>query len=111
MTDIWRSFVAQRCLWEMNERVVFHGPEVFQERNQHNLLDDFRQEVPGYLSNGQIAEELLKISLKAGAGNAGSNLMNCYETLVAKGHIPEAELGLIRLWLKDLAGASTVRNG
>lgn len=33
MTDIWRSFVAQRCLWEMGKGVTFHSPaEVYQEK-------------------------------------------------------------------------------
>jgi hypothetical protein len=30
MCDIWKSFVAQRCLWELNLGVAFHSPEVNQ---------------------------------------------------------------------------------
>jgi hypothetical protein len=51
MTDIWRSFVAQRCLWELGQGVVFHASTVYQERNAHRLLRDFEDEVPGYLLN------------------------------------------------------------
>src|SRR6185369_14227560 len=51
MTDIWRSFIAQRCLWELDLGVVFHGAEVAQERNQHDLMRDFADEVPGYTRN------------------------------------------------------------
>jgi hypothetical protein len=49
-TDIWRSFIGQRCLWEIGEGVTFHSPsEVYQDRNEHDLLKDFEDEIPGYL--------------------------------------------------------------
>ena len=41
MTDIWRGFVAQRCLWELGKGIVFHAAEVVQRRNPHALLRDF----------------------------------------------------------------------
>ena len=27
MTDIWRSLIAQRCLWELGQGVVFHAAD------------------------------------------------------------------------------------
>ena len=42
MCDIWKSFVAQRCLWELDMGIVFHAPEVYQDRNVHDLMRDFR---------------------------------------------------------------------
>ena len=33
MTDIWRSFVAQRCLWALGHGVVFHGAEVLDRKS------------------------------------------------------------------------------
>ena len=48
MTDIWRSFVAQRILQENDWAVLFHAPTVSQERNEHDLMRDFADEVPGY---------------------------------------------------------------
>src|SRR4029077_7020197 len=62
MTDIWRSFVAQRCLWELNLGIVFHGHEMFQDRNPHSLLRDFEQEVPGYLGNQRLCEVLEQLA-------------------------------------------------
>jgi hypothetical protein len=102
MTDIWRSFIAQRCLWEFAEGVVFHGPEVEQERNPHNLLEDFADEVPGYLQNARIAEILEGLHLRPGASEVEGNLLTCYEALVKVGIFPEAELSLLRAWLGDL---------
>lgn len=104
MTDIWRSFVAQRCLWELGHGVVFHGAEVDQDRNRHDLMHDFRDEIPGYLGNAGIAETLEALPLKSGAAHVGDNMLACYEALVARGDLPGEELKLVSAWLDDLAG-------
>lgn len=102
MTDIWRSFVAQRCLWAMGAVVTFHAAEVVQQRNVHNLLKDFQDEVPGYLNNEAICQALESAKLKAGPEAAGENLLRCYEVLVGEGIFPKKELRLVRAWLSDL---------
>ena len=66
MTDIWRSFVAQRIAWENGWAILFHDATVWQERNEHDLLADFRDEVPGYLMNGMIVERLSGLRLRVG---------------------------------------------
>lgn len=102
MTDIWRSFVAQRCLWALGHGVVFHGPEMIQNRNQHNLLRDFEQEVPGYLANERIRVVLERVSLLPGSQEISSNLHRCYDALVNEGIIPADEMKLVEYWLQDL---------
>ncbi len=102
MTDIWRSFVAQRCLWELGVGVVFHSPEAVQERNPHNLLRDFEDEVPGYLHNPRLCELLTNLALSPGADRVGANLLRCYETLVANQLFPPEELSLVSAWLEDV---------
>jgi len=100
MTDIWRSFVAQRCLWELDEGVVFHGPTVRQERNEHDLLRDFQDEVPGYLNNDRIRAVLERCVLDR--GDVAGNLTQCYEALVAARLLPDAELPIVRQWCRAL---------
>ena len=102
MTDIWRSFVAQRCLWAMDGVVTFHAADVIQRRNLHSLLQDFRDEVPGYLANEEICRTLEDLKLQRGPEAAGENLIRCYEALVAQEVFPRKELPLVRAWLKDL---------
>jgi hypothetical protein len=104
MTDIWRSFVAQRCLWELDRGLVFHAPEVVQDRNEHDLLRDFEHEVPGYLNNQRITQTLADLELTSGEGAVGDNLVRCYEALIAAGSLPADELPLVRAWLGDLEG-------
>jgi hypothetical protein len=106
MTDIWRSFIAQRCLWALGQGVVFHGAEVFQDRNAHNLLRDFEQEVPGYLGNDRFREILEALDLPSAPENVAHNLHRCYSALVGAGLIPAKEMPLVECWLSDLATIS-----
>jgi hypothetical protein len=98
MTDIWRSFIAQRCLWETGNGIVFHGPEVCQQRNAHSLASDFEAEVPGYLLNVKIAQTLEQVSLAARTENLGDNLIRCYEALVKADVFPRAEILIVKAW-------------
>jgi len=102
MCDIWKSFVAQRCLWEMGYGVVFHSPEVYQDRNKHNLMRDFEDEIPGYLNNNRIVLILNDVKLKPGKDNALDNLVLCYEELVKEHIFPTEEMILVKAWLQDL---------
>ncbi len=102
MTDIWRSFVAQRCLREIGEYVTFHSPsEVFQDRNEHDLLKDFKDEVPGYLKNDLIVDILEFLKLKPGEENMCHNLYTCYYELVDKGILAFEELESVQQWIED----------
>ena len=102
MTDIWRSFVAQRCLWELGHGLVFHPPEVVQERNPHDLMRDFRDEVPGYQGNREIARSLAQLQLEPGEPGVAANVVRCYERLVADGFLPTEEMSLVRAWIADV---------
>ena len=102
MTDIWRSFIAQRCLWAMGHSLVFHAPEAIQERNEHRLIADFRDEVPGYLQNDTIVEELGRLELASGTEAVAGNLVRCYERLIECEIFPPEELPLVRGWCEDL---------
>jgi hypothetical protein len=103
MTDIWRSFIAQRCLWELDLGIVFHAAEVVQQRNVHNLMRDFKDEVPGYLENDRLVDVLIKLPLLHGAEHLLENIFSCYEALVAAGFFPSEELKLVRAWVEDVA--------
>lgn len=102
MTDIWRSFIAQRICWENNWPIIFHNATVFQERNEHNLLNDFSEEIPGYLNNELITRTLTSLKLKPGVSNIPSNMIICYQALVHLNLIDEKELQLLDAWLEDL---------
>ena len=102
MTDIWRSFVAQRIAWENNWALLFHAATVRQERNAHNLLRDFADEVPGYVHNRTIAERLEALTLVPGLANIPENMRVCYELFVREQLVDKTELTILDAWLDDL---------
>jgi hypothetical protein len=102
MTDIWRSFIAQAIAWVNGWSVLFHEATVFQDRNEHNLMRDFSQEVPGYLGNSEIVELIHNLPLKAGVENIPDNLILVYKTLVNAEFFKIEELSLLEAWLADL---------
>ena len=78
MTDIWRSFVAQRIAWENGWHILFHGATVRQERNDHDLMRDFADEIPGYLHNDRIRKTLEDLPLRGGKPEIMNNIRACY---------------------------------
>lgn len=102
MTDIWRSFVAQRLAWTKNWSLLFHEPTVYQERNEHNLMRDFADEVPGYLHNRKIAEILSNIGLGDTHSLLG-DLQACYKTLIEAEIVGADEAALVEAWTEDLS--------
>lgn len=106
MTDIWRGFVAQRIAWANGWVVLFHEPTVWQERNEHDLLRDFQDEVPGYLNNARIATALNALPITPGKDRLGENLLRCYEKLVQMTLVDAQELELLADWLNDVKAAT-----
>ena len=102
MTDIWRSFVAQRVAWENGWHVLFHEATVHQQRNPHDLMRDFRDEVPGYVANREICAALQALELQPGQAEIADNLRRCYELLVARGWVDGRELVTLDAWLTDI---------
>jgi hypothetical protein len=102
MTDIWRSFVAQRIAWEYGWKIAFHSATVYQKRNEHDLMRDFEDEVSGYLHNERIAKELDATKLSSLPSHIFANLRKCYETLIGMGLVSDKELVLLEAWSDDL---------
>lgn len=102
VADIWKGFIAQRICWENDWNVMFHRPTVFQERNPHNILVDFEEEIPGYLNNSTIADELAALPLEKGTDAIDVNMRRCYGLFVKRGWIRDLELKLLDAWLHDV---------
>ncbi len=109
MTDIWRSFIAQRILWTCNWNLLFHNATVYQERNWHNLLKDFEHEISGYLNNAKIFDVLTELDLNEGKENIFDNLHKCYKAFIKQGCITdEKELKLLDLWIDDVIALNSM---
>lgn len=102
MTDIWRSFVAQRISWTCGWPILFHQSTVWQERNEHNLMNDFKDEVSGYNNNLLIMNSLSELDLKEGVENIPENMILCYQKLIDLNLVGEKEMNLLNSWLKGI---------
>jgi len=108
MTDIWRSFVALRVMHSMGASLVYMGPGVHQDRNPHNLLNDFESEIPGYRWNSRIRCLLDEVSFDRN-DSISARLRRCYEALVSAGIVDADELTILDAWCSAMAAVlSTV---
>lgn len=103
MTDIWRSFIAQRIAAANGWGILFHEATVRQERNEHDLMKDFRDEVPGYLNNEAIVAALESLPIRQGLANIPDNMRMCYAKMVEMKLTSQDELKLLDAWLSDVA--------
>lgn len=102
MTDIWRSYVAQRVAWTCGWSVLFHNATVWQDRNEHNLMRDFEDEVSGYTQNRQICLDLASLDLPHGTEHLHNNLLRCYRLLTEKNYVGKEEMPLVEAWVSDV---------
>jgi hypothetical protein len=103
MTDIWRSFIATHLMHLNGYELIFTSASAFQDRNIHNLLRDFSEEVPGYLGNSQLIQEIKNVTLLGGLDNLGKDLQSVYNHLHKEGFFMKDELVSLELWLQDCA--------
>ena len=100
-TDIWRGLIAQRILQNDNKDIMFFGTTMKQFRNDHNLLNDFEQEIPMYLNDKKINEIISNLKLKKGEKNYLYNLKTCYDSLINQGIISKKEIFFLNAWISD----------
>lgn len=106
MTDIWRSFVAQAGLWSQGHRLVFRNATVVQERNEHNLMKDFREEVDGYLNNHAIADCLSALLAKHRGASLPEFATHAWQALFELGVVKAEELTIHKAWLARCLAAA-----
>lgn len=56
MDDIWAAFYVTAKKY----KVVYNEPTVYQQRNVHNLIKDFKDEYIGYINSLKLVEDLYK---------------------------------------------------
>lgn len=98
-TDILRGYVAQPILQAAGFSLGFHHATVFQVRNDHNLMQDFKDEIPFYLH----AQRCMDIACGAVSCQSSviDNLLAVYQELKKEDIVPDEELLLLESWLED----------
>jgi hypothetical protein len=102
MTDIWRSLVAQAIASANGWRLSFHASTISQDRNDHDLMRDFADEIPGYRHNASIAAALGDLDMEPGVEHLGENMKRAYGLMVDREWLDPRELLLLSAWLEDV---------
>jgi hypothetical protein len=102
MTDIWRSYVAQRLMPGLGATLVMTGPTVFQDRNEHDLMRDFCDEIEGYVGYEQFVEILERTEIAGGFDAVLTDLRRLYLALIEAGFFTSDELPILDAWIADM---------
>lgn len=98
--DIWRGYIVQRLLWDLDLRLCFTSPSVIQERNPHNLFKDFCEEQDLFLKARSLTEFLLH--WESDASSWPERMEDLTRQLVAAQYLEEGEIGMMQAWIRDL---------
>eukprot|EP00775_Hariotina_reticulata_P006191 gene6191-6427_t len=100
VSDIWRSYIAQRLLKDIDYHIAFSPPMVTQIRNPHNPLADMQAEEPLYYKSLALVQRL-----RAWRGNS-PDIAGRFEELVIdlyeRQYIELEDVKLMQQWLLAL---------
>lgn len=99
-TDILRSLVAQPIMWLYDFNLGYFNATVYQNRNVHDLMNDFESEIPMYLHTEKVVDlvkETINPKLKI-----DENLRNAYIRLSEEGIVEKNEIKSLNAWIQDV---------
>lgn len=99
-TDILRGIIAQHLLFSYGLTVGFCSANVFQQRNEHNLISDFEDEIQMYKHQEHILDTLNSISLPLTSYE--EDMICIYSKLIDMQVVDALELELLHAYLGDL---------
>ncbi len=98
-TDILRGYIAQRGIWALNMKLAFTSASAYQDRNEHDLMSDFTDEIPCYTQVETVMEILDGIVL---TGRPHDDLRRLYTALFEAGIVKSEEIEGINAWIEDV---------
>lgn len=104
VTDIWRSYITQRLLWEMGGSMAFTSPMVTQYRNPHSYQKDFDDELDVYVKVTPLLRRLASWTSAPGASLSEAYL-SLLQALVDAGILLQKDVHFGQLWVADLTAA------
>lgn len=102
VSDIWRSYIAQRVMWDIDRYLIFSSPIVKQCRNAHNYLKDFQDELDLYTKTDLLIGILDSIDFTTTKKSIPSYLVKVYKTLVKNGILENRDFVALTSYVKDL---------
>ena len=100
VSDIWRAYVTQRLLWDINSHVGFLSPQVDHSRHTLNYLEDFDSENP---RAGELVKYLFHWKCSSvEKHNIGKCLFQLYVELYEIEILEESDVYNVCNWINDL---------
>ena len=63
-TDIYRGYITSNILNKLNLKTLFHSSNLIQNRNVHDLFNDYQQELSLYQNSSKIFKMLQKLNFQ-----------------------------------------------
>jgi hypothetical protein len=106
LTDIWRSYWAQRLMWLLDCTISFLGPNAYQLRNNHSYLSDYKQEKDMYLKTQDLIQFLYKWKCKFKSFYLC--VIDLSEQMAFNNFWDLKEIDSIKNWLNDLKAVNYI---
>lgn len=103
VSDIWRSYITTRLMWETEYVVGYSSPVVTQWRNPHSYQKDMEDEDDLYHKADLMLATLANWSSTEHA-TLDTAYLNLVAVLVKLGILKQADLLLASAWVADLKG-------
>ena len=100
VSDIWRGYWVQRLLWEIDGNLCFVPAHVMQERNMHDILQDYKDELDLYSNAGNLIKFLC--GWRSNCLNLWGAIIELHQELIAHNFFGTSEMDFINAWLEDL---------
>ena len=101
VTDIWRSYIAQRLFWDVGLQLGFIArPLVVQDRNMHSNIGDLGSEWDIYIKSKQMLEFLGE--WKGKGRTIVERTEELWVALYERQYVELHDVELVQLWLQSL---------
>jgi len=100
VSDIWRSYLTQKLLWDIGQVLAFTNAHVVHDRVAHDYLKDFHSEQDLYLKSTALVAFLAK--WVSDAPTLVERLEQLWAALYQRGFVEIGDLQLAQAWIRDL---------
>merc|ERR1712223_507913 len=106
VSDIWRSYIANKLMGPTGYQLAFTSAIVTQYRNPHSYSKDFYNELDLYNSANKLIELLAEIEIgkeiKSGDETLDQAYLRVYKDVIRKDLLGHEDLALSKAWINDL---------
>ena len=94
--DILRGIINNIILKNTNNFMMYSSPNVIQNRNEHNLISDFKSEYEMYIHNENILEYIENNTVNV--TSVKDILLLIYNNLLVNKVITQTDIDILNIW-------------